>query len=123
MHDPEIYPEPDRFYPERFIKDGKSNPDVLDPATLIFGFGRRICPGRYFADAGLFILIASVLHVFEILPPLDEHGKPIKLEHVQSHGLLSYPENFGCVVKPRSANAAALILNSLPEEQSTSEET
>ncbi|KAI9058132.1 cytochrome P450 [Trametes sanguinea] len=123
MHDPEIYPEPDRFYPERFIKDGKLNPDILDPATIIFGFGRRICPGRYFADAGLFILIASVLHVFEILPPLDEHGRPIKLEHVQSHGLLSYPEKFGCVVKPRSADAAALILNSLPEEKSTSEET
>ncbi|OSD07441.1 cytochrome P450 [Trametes coccinea BRFM310] len=122
LHDPEIYPEPDRFYPERFIKDGKLNPEVLDPATLVFGFGRRICPGRYFADAGLFILIASVLHVFEILPPLDEHGKPIKLEHVQSHGLLSYAENFGCMVKPRSADAAALILDSLPEKTLISEE-
>ena len=41
LHDPDIYPEPDRFYPERFIRDGKLNPDVLDPASLVFGFGRR----------------------------------------------------------------------------------
>ena len=30
---------------------------------------RRICPGRYFADASLFILTATLLHAFEILPP------------------------------------------------------
>lgn len=42
MHDPHIYPKPEKFYPERFIgEDRKLNPDVLDPATLIFGSGRR----------------------------------------------------------------------------------
>ncbi|KAL7280097.1 hypothetical protein ACG7TL_006512 [Trametes sanguinea] len=110
MHDPDIYPEPNKFIPERFIKDGKMDPDVLDPASLVFGFGRRICPGRYYADAGLFMLIASVLHVFKIYPPLDEHGNPVNLEHAQSDGLVSYPETFGCAVKPRSAEAEALIL-------------
>ena len=38
----------------------------------------RICPGRYFALDNLFINIASTLHVFEIMPPLDGNGKPIK---------------------------------------------
>ncbi len=42
MHDPRIYPEPEKFCPERFIgDDGKLNPDVVDPVALIFGSGRR----------------------------------------------------------------------------------
>lgn len=27
--------------PERFLKDGRLNPDVRDPATIAFGYGRR----------------------------------------------------------------------------------
>lgn len=41
LHDPEEYPEPEKFLPERFIKDGKINPCVMDPSAVIFGFGRR----------------------------------------------------------------------------------
>ncbi|KAJ3008046.1 hypothetical protein NUW54_g3309 [Trametes sanguinea] len=79
MHDPRFYPEPERFNPDRFIRDGQLDRGALDPSDFAFGFGRRICPGRHFAEAGLFIAIASVLllHVFEIVPPLDEDGRPV----------------------------------------------
>ncbi|KAH9851712.1 cytochrome P450 [Lenzites betulinus] len=111
-HDPKTYPDPDRFYPERFIKDGKLNPDVLDPASLVFGWGRRACPGRAFADTGLFIAISTALHVFELGPPLDEAGRPVKIEKEMTHGFLSYPTDVRCSAKPRSAALAALLRGS-----------
>ena len=50
----------------------------------------RICPGRYFADAALFINIASVLHVFNITPPLDDDGIAIRVNVEMSDGFISY---------------------------------
>jgi cytochrome P450 len=34
--------------------------------TSVFGFGKRICPGRHLADAMIFIVVASLLSVFDI---------------------------------------------------------
>ena len=41
MHDPEVFPEPHVFRPERFIRGGKLDVGERDPAAFVFGFGRR----------------------------------------------------------------------------------
>ena len=42
LRDPEVYPQPEEFIPERFL-DSTGNLDVRgrDPAHVVFGFGRR----------------------------------------------------------------------------------
>ncbi|PIL29143.1 hypothetical protein GSI_09192 [Ganoderma sinense ZZ0214-1] len=89
MHDPAVFEDPDEFRPERFIRNGKLDVSARDPSAFAFGFGRRICPGRHFAEAGLFIIVASVLHVFDITPPLDEQGRPIEITPGQTDGIIS----------------------------------
>ncbi|KDQ59104.1 hypothetical protein JAAARDRAFT_33832 [Jaapia argillacea MUCL 33604] len=117
LQDPVAYPDPQEFKPERFMKDGQLNPDVQDPDTAAFGFGRRICPGRYFSDSTLYIFICSVLSAFNITAPLDEKGEPIRLEMKMTSGLVSHPEVFRCSIIPRSAEAELLIKESAMEDQ------
>jgi cytochrome P450 len=65
LHDPVTYPEPDAFKPERFINpNGSLREDLV--LTSLFGIGRRVCPGRHLADSTVFIVIASLLSVFNI---------------------------------------------------------
>ena len=45
MHDSEMYPDPDTFQPERFIREGRIDPDVRDPNAFVFGYGRRLVHG------------------------------------------------------------------------------
>ena len=48
MHDPDVFEDPMTFKPERFLKDGKLNPDILDPMFATFGFGRRSVKQLFF---------------------------------------------------------------------------
>ncbi|KAI0767315.1 cytochrome P450 [Fomes fomentarius] len=114
MHDPEEYKDPDVFRPERFISEnGNLDTSVRDPAKFVFGFGKRLCAGKHFAEASLFINVASMLHVFDITPPLDENGDPIAIRPAMSDGLLTYPEDARCTIKPRSTQAEHLIRTSV----------
>jgi len=66
LHDEATYPEPFKFKPERFMTtDGQFNMDVKDPFHAVFGFGRRICPGRFMAASTVWIAVASVIAAFD----------------------------------------------------------
>ncbi|KAH6919329.1 cytochrome P450 [Coprinopsis sp. MPI-PUGE-AT-0042] len=107
--DPIIYPNPYEFRPERFLKDGKIDPDVLDPNSYAFGFGRRICPGRWLSQESLGLFAASLLAVFNVLPAKDETGSPIPLKYEPNGTMILKPERFECRITPRSAAHASLV--------------
>ena len=66
LHDETTYPEPFKFKPERFMTtDGQLNRDMKDPFHMVFGFGRRICPGRFMAVSTIWIAVASVIAAFD----------------------------------------------------------
>ncbi|KAJ3545626.1 hypothetical protein NMY22_g2356 [Coprinellus aureogranulatus] len=115
LYDPEIYPEPDRFMPERFLsQDGKTHdPSVRDPQTIVFGFGRRACPGSHIALADLFMVAASILATFELSKAKDEHGNVIEPSvDLEASSLICgiNPLPFKCCIKPRSKKAEEQIL-------------
>jgi cytochrome P450 len=79
LHDENVYPDAHLFKPERFA-DREKNAlaglnGIPDPA---FGFGRRMCPGRWVAFEMLWITVASLLSVYNFRKALDENGLSIE---------------------------------------------
>jgi cytochrome P450 len=71
--DPRTYSNPDTFDPTRFLG---GNPEQ-DPRVYVYGFGRRICPGRFFAEESVFITCAIALAALNIEKAVDDAGKEI----------------------------------------------
>ena len=97
-HDPDTYADPDSFEPQRYLEP-RNEPD---PRSVIFGYGRRRCPGRLIADGLLFLNIARTLAVFDI------RGAPdTRLE--QLPGALMHPKPFKHSIIPRSKRHEELL--------------
>jgi cytochrome P450 len=65
------------FNPSRFIATSDSAPQ-LDPNKVVFGYGRRVCPGMHFAEVSLFNNIAGILATFDISKALDEQDNEVE---------------------------------------------
>lgn len=61
-HDPEIYPDPNEFIPERFEEQEKKKRDNV--AFLAFGAGPRNCIGMRFALIEIKLLLSLILSKF-----------------------------------------------------------
>lgn len=91
MLDPGTYPNPEQFRPARFLNHAQDSLDltVPDPTPVVFGFGRRACPGRWIAYDSLWIAIACALAAFDISPVEDEGGRPVFPDAKYTDGLIS----------------------------------
>ncbi|KAF8157103.1 cytochrome P450 [Crassisporium funariophilum] len=107
------YPDPATFKPERFLKDGQLNPEIRDPATVAFGFGRRACPGAHVGLSMIWIAAASILSTFKISRAIDRKGFPIE-PTMEYHPAITYqPLPFTCTILPRHDKVEALIRSSI----------
>ncbi|CAL4913549.1 unnamed protein product [Urochloa decumbens] len=76
--DPELWSEPEKFMPERFLEkemDFRGKDFVLLP----FGSGRRICPGMPLADRMVHLMLATLLHRFEWRLPAEVGEKGVDM--------------------------------------------
>ncbi|KAF8958846.1 cytochrome P450 [Flammula alnicola] len=107
-HNDEMYPNPFDFKPERFLGLSEERAKEIDPRNFIFGFGRRVCVGQFFADQQIWLVIASLIATFDIRKAKDEFGKEIT--PVPNYpSFVGKPDPFPCVVTLRGSNAARLI--------------
>ncbi|XP_055345485.1 cytochrome P450 2C42-like [Paramacrobiotus metropolitanus] len=95
LHDPQIFPEPENFRPERFISpEGRlSIPEQFVP----FSAGRRACIGEQLARKELFVFFANIMHSFTVsardpaqLPSLNEN-----------EGSVMYPDPYEIILHER----------------------
>lgn len=65
-HDPEFFPNPEKFDPERF--NDKNKKEIKSYTYQPFGVGPRMCVGSRFAVMEIKLLFLHLLNEFEIMP-------------------------------------------------------
>ncbi|KAF9527924.1 cytochrome P450 [Crepidotus variabilis] len=96
--DPEYFPEPESFNPQRWInEDGKLREDLR---AHTFGFGRRVCPGQHMAAASVYINTALLFWSFKIrADPRSQIDEWAFTESANTH-----PLPFNVIFEPRVAS-------------------
>ncbi|KAG0704855.1 cytochrome P450 [Suillus ampliporus] len=75
--DESLYPEASRFDPQRHLTAEGDLKDGPLSGHFLFGFGRRICPGRHFAELGLWAAMVSILSTVHITKAKNSEGMDI----------------------------------------------
>lgn len=125
--DPERYPDPKSFKPERYLdhplKAGAytAHPDPYARDHFDFGAGRRICPGMHLAENSLFITLAKLLWAFKIEPPLGLDGKVQQVntsDEAYEVGVNTLPRPFKVRFVPREAQREQVTRDEWAQAQS-----
>lgn len=77
-HNPNIWPEPHKFIPDRFLSDSGQEERRHAAAYVPFGLGPRECIGRRFALLELKTVLAKLVRTY-VFSVCDDTNDPIKL--------------------------------------------
>ncbi|KAI7858756.1 cytochrome P450 [Circinella umbellata] len=110
-HNPDVYPDPDEFKPDRFLDKNESmtasiNRNADERDHFNFGWGRRVCPGAHLAETQMFNVWVHTLHRCNIVPALDENGNEVP------ETLETVPPVNGPIVTPPSPFEIRFVLRS-----------
>ncbi|KAJ7183283.1 cytochrome P450 [Mycena filopes] len=104
------YPEPTKFNPDRYLdtQDNRSK-NINSNPEIAFGFGRRMCPGRFLALDTIWIVVASTLYSYRVCKALDSRGEEIEPRLEYTTGLISLAKPFQYRIVYRSEEAEQLV--------------
>ncbi|PCD19046.1 hypothetical protein FGRA07_05851 [Fusarium graminearum] len=108
-HDPDVYHDPMAFKPERY-SEPYSEPS---PADVVFGFGRRACPGKWIAEQTMFLIIAQTLATFNIEKDLDKDGREIDVDHLPTS--LPTQHVLSSTMSKQTCDVCGTFLSSAPD--------
>ncbi|KAG6330959.1 hypothetical protein ID866_8132 [Astraeus odoratus] len=85
--------DPECFDPTRHLTiDGQLKPEAEQNNSKYFGFGRRICPGRFFSANALWAAIATMLSALRFEKAKDSFGNVIDVEPIFDHGTVRFSQ-------------------------------
>ncbi|CAJ1943744.1 unnamed protein product [Sphenostylis stenocarpa] len=99
QRDPKFWENPEEFMPERFEKSEVDFKGQEEFQFVPFGFGRRGCPGRYFAIASMECILANLLYWFDWELPETDTQDIIDMDEV--FGLI-VSKKLPLLVKPKT---------------------
>ncbi|KAJ7598736.1 cytochrome P450 [Mycena floridula] len=106
-HDERKYLDPQSFNPSRFMPKSEGG-DGETYYSVNFGWGRRICPGRFLAENSAWIAMAMILATLKLNKAIGHDGKEITPEVEFSQSFIRRVTSLKFCVEPRSAKAEAL---------------
>ncbi|KAH7903774.1 cytochrome P450 [Hygrophoropsis aurantiaca] len=93
------------FNPNRYsTPDGKLCPEDAFTNSPSFGFGRRICAGRFFAEGSIWAAVVTMLATLSFTKAQDLNGTEIDVNPEFTGVMVSHPKPFKCRVIRRSTN-------------------
>ncbi|KIJ28354.1 hypothetical protein M422DRAFT_189820, partial [Sphaerobolus stellatus SS14] len=108
--DTRYFANPEEFRPERFLEEKLQDSLRADPLQIVFGFGRRACPGQRFAEGCIFLSVSMTLMAFNIAKETDvATGNYIEPVVDVIPGIIVQPMPFSCKITPRSRKVVEVI--------------
>ena len=100
MNDPQHFPQPSEFKPERFIDENgkfKHNERVVP-----FGIGKRYCIGQSLAEKEYFLFMVGLLQKFDIFPSPTKDLPSFEVNDNTPENIIRRCPEYEMIITPRN---------------------
>jgi len=97
----QLYPDPEVFRPERFLRHQDTEDKAFNPWNYIFGTGKRKCPGVHLVQSSLWLVIARVVATLDIKVGVVD-GVPVEVNVKDKNAFFRIYDGLECEITPRA---------------------
>ncbi|ESK85937.1 cytochrome p450 [Moniliophthora roreri MCA 2997] len=125
FHNPQHFDNPGTFNPERYLSHEFGIKEGVDASffrdDIVFGYGRRACPGIYIARDSLNLNTMNLIWAFDFAPFKDATGNeiPVSFDNHEKKDILPVPLPFKCSICPRNPNVVNIVEREFKEATET----